>query len=100
MLSFAWLAGAVGRVRRGAWIYTGPLRGSTMTQTLTVDKKTKTVKTASKAKTDGATGTKTTVANGRSGLNTKYALAGVGGGGAKAGGKGGRPGWAGVSAAG
>jgi len=68
-----------------------------MTQTLTVDKKTKTVKTTSKAKTDGATGAKTTVASGRSGLNTKYALAGVGADVAKVVSKVGRPVWAEIS---
>src|ERR1700750_2377851 len=83
--------------RRGAWIYTGSLRGSDMTQTLTVSKKTRTVKTASKAKTDGATGTKVAAAGGRSGLNTKYAFAGVGAGGAKAGGQVGGAVWGEVS---
>jgi alanine racemase len=75
-----------------------------MTQTLTVSKKTRTVKAASKA--DGATGTKTAgragtisagSASGRSGLNTKYAFAGVGADVAKAVGKVGRPVWAEIS---
>ena len=76
-----------------------------MTQTLTVGKKTRTVKAAS-SKADGATGTKTAgrtgtissgPASGRSGLNTKYAFAGVGADVAKAVGKVGRPVWAEVS---
>jgi len=75
-----------------------------MTQTLTVGKKTRTVKAASKA--DGATGTNTagragTISSGsavgRSGLNTKYAFAGVGADVAKAVGKVGRPVWAEIS---
>jgi alanine racemase len=75
-----------------------------MTQTLTVSKKTRTVKSASsKVKADGATGTigsgarATTAKGGRSGLNTKYAFAGVGADVAKAVGKVGRPVWAEVS---
>ena len=75
-----------------------------MTQTLTVGKKTRTVKAASKA--DGATGTKiagragtisSSSAGARSGLNTKYAFAGVGADVAKAVGKVGRPVWAEIS---
>jgi alanine racemase len=75
-----------------------------MTQTLTVSKKTRTVKSASsKVKADGATRTigsgarATTAKGGRSGLNTKYAFAGVGADVAKAVGKVGRPVWAEVS---
>jgi len=75
-----------------------------MTQILTVSKKTRTVKAATaKAKADGAGISKTTgkaattAASGRGGLNTKYALAGVGADVAKAVSKVGRPVWAEIS---
>jgi alanine racemase len=75
-----------------------------MTQTLTVSKKTRTVKDASsKTKADGASSSKaigkaaTIATSGRSGLNTKYALAGVGADVAKVVGKVGRPVWSEVS---
>ncbi|HEY2822167.1 MAG TPA: alanine racemase [Candidatus Acidoferrum sp.] len=73
-----------------------------MTQTLTAGKKTRTVKSASsKANADGVSKTagKTTAVapRGRSGLNVKYALAGVGADVAKVVSKVGRPVWAEVS---
>ncbi len=77
-----------------------------MTQTLTVSKKTRTVKAASsKANSEGIVSSKvvgkpaitTTGKIGRSGLNTKYAFAGVGADVAKAVGKVGRPVWAEIS---
>jgi alanine racemase len=73
-----------------------------MTQTLTAGKKTRTVKNASsRANADGvskAAGKTTAIApRGRSGLNVKYALAGVGADVAKVVGKVGRPVWAEVS---
>jgi alanine racemase len=68
-----------------------------MTQTLTVTKKARTRKTEADAGSKTTRKAATIAAGGRSGLNTKYALAGVSADVAKAVGRAGRPVWAEVS---